>query len=171
MTHRHLATKALLLSLLLVAALAGPAAASSKSFRDKQGDALPRWDMIRVKTTNNDETIAGRAAVVNLRPGQGYFALRFGQPSNPDDVFTASSRIRADGTLHNKLHVFGELVDHDIACPVSAAWQFDKNVVRVSFPRSCLQGLRGPLNMSTALGPLPRFHSQDHSRRVRVLQH
>jgi hypothetical protein len=165
------AIKALLMSVVLAATVAAPAVASSKSFPDPEGDAPPRWDMTHVKTTNGDELIGGRAVVVNLRPGKGYFAVRFGQPSNPDNLFTASSRIRADGTLHNKLHIFGELVDHDIACPVRASWRFAADTVRVWFPRSCLEGLNGPLIMSTALGPLPRFHSQDHSRRVRVTQH
>jgi hypothetical protein len=164
-----LVLKAVLVSVVLIVATAGPAAAGSRSIRDAHGDAAPRWDMTRVKLTNSAH-IAGRAVVVNLRPGAGYFAVRFGQPGNPDDIFTASSRIRADGTLHNKLHIFGELVDHDIACNVSASWNFTDDVVRVSFPRSCLQGLHGPLKMQAGLGPLPRFHSQDHSRRVRVLQ-
>ncbi len=164
-----LVLKALLVSAVLIIATAGPATAGSRSIRDAHGDAAQRWDMTQVKLTNSAH-IAGRAVVVNLRPGAGYFAVRFGQPGNPDDVFTASSRIRADGTLHNKLHIFGELVDHDIACNVTASWNFTADVVRVSFPRSCLQGLHGPLTMQAALGPLPRFHSQDHSRRVRVLQ-
>ncbi len=161
----------LAITVLLLGAFASPAAGQSKAVHDPRGDASsPRWDITRAKMTNGHDRIAGRAAVVNLRPGSGYFALTFGQPSNPDNVFTASSRIRADGSLHNKLHIFGELVDHDIACPVAATWRFATDTVRVSFPRSCLQGLRGPLTMRVSLGPLPRYHSQDHTRRVRVLQ-
>ena len=161
--------KVVFVSLFLIVATAGPAVAGSRSIRDAQGDAPPRWDMTQVKLTNSGQ-IAGRAVAVNLRPGAGYFAVRFGQPGNPDDLFTASTRIRRDGTLHNKLHIFGELVDHDIPCHVSATWNFTADAVRVSFPRSCLQGLHGPLNMQAGLGPLPRFHSQDHSRWIRVLQ-
>jgi hypothetical protein len=161
--------KAVLVSVVLIVATAGPAAAGSRSIRDARGDALSRWDMTQVKLTNSG-VIAGRAVAVNLREGAGYFAVRFGEPGDPDDLFTASSRIRADGTLHNKLHIFGELVDHDIACNVSASWNFSTDVVRLSFPRSCLQGLHGPLHMQAGLGPLPRFHSQDHSRTVLVPQ-
>lgn len=162
---------AVMMSLVLLGALALPAAGQSKVVHDPRGDASsPRWDITRARLTNGHDRIAGRAAVVDLRGGAGYFAVIFGQPSNPDNVFTASTRIRADGTLHNKLHIFGELVDHDISCPVTATWRFATDTVRVSFPRSCLQGLRGPLTMRVVLGPLPRFHSQDHSRRARVLQ-
>jgi hypothetical protein len=161
--------KVVFVSLVLIVATAGPAAAGSRSIRDASGDAAPRWDMTQVKLTNSGQ-IAGRAVADNLRAGLGYFAVRFGQPGNPDDLFTASSRIRDDGSVHNKLHIFGELVDHDIACDVTASWNFTADVVRVSFPRSCLQGLHGPLNMQAGLGPVPRFHSQDHSRSVRVPQ-
>jgi hypothetical protein len=167
---RALVVKALIVSALLVVMTAGSAVAGSRSVRDARGDAsAPRWDMTQVKLTNSAQ-IAGRAVVVNLRPGAGYFAVRFGQPGNPDDLFTASSRIRKDGSLHNKLHIFGELIDQDIPCHVSASWNFTADAVRVSFPRSCLQGLHGPLRMQAGLGPTPRFHSQDHSRSVRVLQ-
>ena len=159
------------LSMTLVAALATPANAQTRSLHDPRGDAQPRWDITRAQVTNGTDRIAGRAHVVNLRAGSGYFQLTFSIPANPDTVFWASSRWRADGTLRNRLHVFGEgNVDHDIPCHVLAQWRTGADIVRVSFPRNCIQGLHGPLRMTVSLGPLPRYHSQDHVRRVRVSQ-
>src|SRR4051812_45265403 len=150
--NRAAVLKVVFVSLVLVVATAGPALAGSRSIRDARGDAPPRWDMTHVKLTNSGQ-IAARAVAVNLRPETGYFAVRFGQPGNPDALFTASTRIRENGSLHNKLHIFGELVDHDIPCDVDGRWNFTTDMVRVSFPRSCLQGLHGPLHMQAGLGP------------------
>ena len=149
--------------------MAAPRRRRIPSIRDARGDAPPRWDMTQVKLTNSGQ-IAGRAVAVNLRPGAGYFAVRFGQPGNPDDLFTASTG-------------FARTAPCTTSCTSSASWSTTTslatsvprgtsppNAVRVLFPRSCLQGLHGPLNMQAGLGPLPRFHSQDHSRWVRVLQ-
>ncbi len=159
------------LSMTLIAALATAATANTRSVQDPRGDAENRWDITRAQLSNGAERIAGRVHVVNLRAGSGYFQVRFSVPGNPDTNFWASSRWRADGTFLNRLHVFGEGdVDHDIPCHVTSQWRPGADRVRVSFPRDCIEGLHGPLLMSAALGPLPRFHSQDHVRLVKVLQ-
>jgi hypothetical protein len=154
----------------LVAALASPATAQTRALQDPRGDAPARYDITRWQVSNGAERIAGRVHVVSLQPG-GYFQLTFSIPGNPDTVFWASSRWRSNGTLRNRLHVFGEGdVDHDIPCDVRAHWRTGPGTIRISFPRDCIQGLHGRLFMRESLGPLPRFQSQDHTRHVRVPQ-
>lgn len=156
-----LATTALTLS---VVAITGAAFASTKTVTDDRGDAQQRFDIAKVRFNNSDTRLSATARVPHLRyGGEQYFSLTFSPRNSPDIFFTAFTKLHADDTLTNRLTVFNDIGEVSrIDCRVGASWSPESHRVKVSAPRSCIEGLTGPQFMAAHLGPNAHRAQQDH---------
>ncbi len=165
MFKRSLGIAAASVAVMIVGA-AAPASAASKVVQDAQGDAQPRYDITSATFTNWDTRLSATARVDNLRyGGNQYFSLTFSPRNAPDVSYTASTRLRADNVLINRLTVHNELGETNrVPCNVTGIWSPEGDRVRVWVPRSCLEGLSGAQFMRAHLGPSSLAASQDHVR-------
>lgn len=150
----------------VIAVVAAPALGATKVVPDDHNDARPRFDITRATLNNGDQRLSGKAHVVNLRyGGEQYFSMTFSPRNSPDIYFTAFSKLHADNSLTNRLTVFNDIGEVSrIPCNVTSIWRPGADSVRVSIPRSCVEGLSGPQYMTVHLGPSARRASQDHVR-------
>lgn len=171
MFRRSLGIVAASMAVTFVAA-ATPAVAVTEVVQDPRGDAIPRFDITRVRFDNGDTRLSAKAHVANLRyGGEQYFSFTFSPRNSPDIFFTAFSRLHADDTLTERLTVFNDIGEISrIPCNVRSVWQPEANTVRVSIPRSCVKGLSGRQYMTAHLGPSARRGTQDHVRAGYVRQ-
>jgi hypothetical protein len=149
---------------LTIAAAAAPATAATKVVSDPQGDASPRFDITSVLFNNGAKRLSATAHVDNLRyGGEQYFSFTFSPRNSPDVFFTAFSKLHADNSLTNRLTLFNDVGEVSrVPCNVASIWSPEADRVKVSIPRSCVDGLSGPQWMTANLGPTPRRAQQDH---------
>ena len=143
---------------------AAPALGVVKVVTDDRGDAPARFDITRATVNNGDNRLSGKVAVDNLRyGGEQYFSFTFSPRNSPDIFFTAFSKLHADNSLTNRLTVFNDIGEvHRIPCNVTSIWRPENDIVKVSIPRDCVDGLSGPQYMTSHLGPSARRAGQDH---------
>lgn len=148
----------------LAVAGAAPALGDTKTVSDPTGDATARFDITRAAFNNGDQRLSGKAHVANLRyGGEQYFSFTFSPRNSPDIFFTAFSKLHDDRSLTNRLTVFNDIGEVSrIRCNVTSIWSPEADWVKVSIPRSCVDGLSGRQWMTANLGPSARRHRQDH---------
>lgn len=143
-----LLASALAVTLLLLTA--GPSAAATRTIRDPRGDAPARYDFTTV-TYGNDARVAATAKVVDLRRVRSIFVVKMFRPGHPDATYQAHTRLRRDGLVTASLHYYDTRVFKRVECTVRGSWRPVRDVVKVSFPQSCLRW-HGTLKMYAFLG-------------------
>jgi hypothetical protein len=151
-------------AVLVGVAATGSAFGATKTVSDHLNDAQPRFDITSATFKNAADRLSGKAHVVNLRyGGEQYFSFTFSPRNSPDVFYTAFSKLHADNSLTNRLTIFNDVGEiHHIPCNVTSVWRPGNDTVRVSIPRSCVEGLSGTQYMTANLGPSARRGTQDH---------
>jgi hypothetical protein len=163
MFTRSLSTLSAAVAVLAAIGAAAPASAATKVVSDAHGDARARFDITSGTFNNGEKRLSAKVHVDNLRyGGEQYYSLTFSPRHNPDIFFTAFSKLHADNSLTNRLTVFNDIGEVSrIPCNVTSIWSPESDTVKVSLPRSCVDGLTGSQYMSAHLGPSAHRNSQD----------
>ncbi|WP_262848907.1 hypothetical protein [Mumia quercus] len=136
---------------LVLTATASPAAAKTRSFTDKRGDAQSALDITKVKVTNKKSAVVVRVSVPGLRKskvGGVLVAVRTKAKGRPD---YAAMKLRLEGSGWMPLMFFDESAeDFDTACKGDRV-SFHKKSITVRIPQRCLGANKKAVRVAAAV--------------------
>lgn len=162
---------AIALTFVLVTGTPSPASADTLSFKDKTGDAVPRFDLTKIRIANGEDQFAVSARLRDLRGG-GTQIFGFSlTPAQESATYSLQTVRRRNGTVTSKLFRTDQDGQVQVPCKVHARWSLSKDVVATRFPQGCLAHA-GRANVSVFVGEGNGSAGDpvDWTRTVRVAQ-
>lgn len=136
---------------LVLTATASPAAAKTRSFTDKRGDAQSALDITKVKVTNKKSAVVVRLSVPQLRKSKvGGVMVTLRTKSKGRPVYGVL-KLRMEGAGWMPLMFVDETAeDFDTACKGDRV-SFHKKSVTVRIPQRCLGANKKAVRVAAAL--------------------
>jgi hypothetical protein len=129
----------------------GPAAAATKAFEDRRGDAPPRHDMLRLRIGNNPDGVTLRVKVRDLRGGKRTQVVELGLVMSAATLVARSVR-RGNGNVVTRIILNDGGDGQPVRCPKSSRWLLRRDVVSMRFDQDCLGADRGRLGARVVIG-------------------